>query len=246
MRRVRAIDGDLFRPRGQVRREIELAESDPLEVVEVLGGRLSEERRRRIDDVVAHRTRTIAAVVDGVHDPHNTAAVIRTADAYGIQDVHVVEGERKFLSSRKVTQGAHKWVDISVWSSAEPFFARMRQQGRQVLVAETEASDDVREIDVDRPTALVFGNEAEGISPLMRERADGAFRIPMHGFAESFNVSVAAAIALSILRDDGRGDLSPEEADVLRARFYLRAVRAGYDIVMLERGRRRGSGPGDQ
>lgn len=241
MRRVRAIDGDLFRPRGQIRKEIELAESAPEDVLRILGGRLSDERRRRIDDVVAQRTRQIAAVVEGVHDPHNTAAVIRTADAYGVQDVHVIEGDKRFLSSRKVTQGAHKWVDIAVWSSIEPFFERMREQGRRVLVADMEGAVDLRELEIDRPVALVFGNEADGISDRMRQRADGAFHISMHGFVESLNVSVAAAIALSTLRAEGRGDLTRREAEVLRARFYLRAVRAGYDIVMLERERSTGS-----
>lgn len=239
MRRIQAIDGDLFRPRGQLRKEIELARTAPGEVIGVLAERLSDARRQRIEDVISARTLSLAAVVEGVHDPHNTAAVIRTADAYGIQQVHVIEGEKKFLSSRKVTQGAHKWVDIAVWSSLDPFFERMRGEQRRVLVADMDAAIDVHELAIDRPTALVFGNEAEGISTRMREAADGAFKIPMHGFAESFNVSVAAAIALSTVRADGRGDLSPTEADVLRARFYLRAVRAGYDIVMLERDRRR-------
>lgn len=237
MRKILAIDGDVFRPRGQARREVDLARSFSGEVIRVLGPRLSDDRRQRIDRVVAHRTRLLAAVVEGVHDPHNTAAVIRTADAFGVQDVHVVEGERRFLSSRKVTQGAHKWVDIAVWSSVEPFLERMREQGRRVLVADARGSVDVRELNIQHPTALVFGNEADGISPRMREAADGAFRIPMCGFSESFNVSVAAAITLSILRADGRGDLSPVEAEVLRARFYLRAVRAGYDIALSEIGR---------
>jgi tRNA (guanosine-2'-O-)-methyltransferase len=238
MRRIRAIDGDLFRPRGQLRREIEIAEASPAEVIRVLGERLTADRRRRIDDVVSSRTRALAVAVEGVHDPHNSAAVIRTADAFGIQNVHVIEGGGRFLSSRKVTQGAHKWVDIAVWSSAAAFAARMRSQSTRILVADMAGAVDVRELQVDRPTVLVFGNEAEGISDSMRAVADGAFRIPMHGFSESFNVSVAAAIALSALRADGRGDLTSDEAAVLRARFYLRAVRAGYDIVMLERERR--------
>jgi len=237
VRRVEAIDGDVFRPRGQVRRELELADSAPGEVIRILGHRLSDARRSRIDEVVSRRTRQVVAVVEGVHDPHNTAAVIRTADAYGLQDVHVVVRDKRFLSSRKVTQGAHKWVDIHAWSSPEPFLARMRTEGRRVLVADMDGALDLRDLTIDRPTALVFGNEADGISRRMREAADGAFCIAMHGFVESLNVSVAAAIAISTLRATGRGDLSREEADVLRARFYLRAVRAGYDIVMRERER---------
>jgi tRNA (guanosine-2'-O-)-methyltransferase len=237
VRRSRTIDGDVFRPRGQARKEIDLARSSPADVIRVLGPHLSEERRRRIDAVVDRRTTRIEVVVEGVHDPHNTAAVIRTADAYGIQNVHVIEGEKRFLSSRKVTQGAHKWVDIFVWRALDPFVEQMREQGRGILVADMEGAVDIVDLKVDRPSALVFGNEADGISARMREVADGAFKIPMHGFVESFNVSVAAAIALATLCADGRGSLSPIEAEILRARFYLRAVRGGYDIVMLERTR---------
>ena len=237
MRRVSAIDGDVFRPRGQLAREIELARAAPGEVARVLGPRLSAERRHRIDQVVAGRTRRLTVAVEGLYDPHNAAAVIRTADAFGVQDVHVVEGPHRFLSSRKVTQGAHKWVDLAVWSAPEPFVERMRADGRRVLVAAMDGALALDELDPAAPQALVFGNEADGISARMRDLADGAFAIPMRGFVESLNVSVAAAVALHALRRGAAGDLGEAEAAVLRARFYLRAVRAGYDIVQLERER---------
>lgn len=237
MRGKRIIDADLFRPRGQIKREIEIAHSAPAEVICLLGPRLSDERRRRIDSVVAGRTRTLAVALEGVHDSHNAAAVIRSADAFGVQDVHVIEGARRFRSSRKVTQGAHKWVDIRIWRSAEPFVAQMREQNRQVLVADMGGEIDVRELDTALPVVLVFGNETSGLSSRLRDLADGAFHIPMVGFVESLNVSVATAVALATVRADRRGDLGPQEAEVLRARYYLRAVRAGYDIVMHERQR---------
>lgn len=238
MRRHKSIDGDIFRPRGQAARDLELATSAPLDVIEILGERLSPQRRARIDSVVASRTRTLSVAVEGVHDPHNTAAIIRTADAHGIQDVHIVEGGVRFRSSRKVTQGAHKWVDVSVWRTADEFVAAARGAGRTILVADMDGAAEVGDLEIDRPTVLVFGNEAEGITDHMRGLADGAFRVPMYGFVESFNVSVAAAIAVSTLRRGGQGDLAPSEATVLRARFYLRAVRAGHDIVTLEMKRR--------
>jgi tRNA (guanosine-2'-O-)-methyltransferase len=225
---------DAFRPRASADRERELAGRCGRRVVEILEPRLSEERRRRIDAVVANRTRSLAVALEGVHDPHNAAAVVRTADAFGVQRVHVIRNGVRFRASRKVTQGSHKWVDISVWRTPAPFVEAMRGSGTRVLVADMDGAVDVREIDLGTPAVLVFGNEAEGISEELRGLADGAFRIPMYGFVESFNVSVAAAIAMSVLRPNGGGDLRPEEAEELRARYYLRAVRAGYEIAVLE------------
>jgi tRNA (guanosine-2'-O-)-methyltransferase len=231
---------DAFRPRPMGERERALARTNARGVIDALGPRLTEERRRRIDAVVASRTGRLQVALEGVHDPHNAAAVVRTADAFGVQRVHIVEHGVRFRASRKVTQGAHKWVDISVWKTPAPFVAAMHEAGARVLVAATDGAVDLRELDASRPMALVFGNEADGISAALTDLADGAFRIPMYGFVESFNVSVAAAIAISTLRAGGGGDLSPEAADELRARYYLRAVRAGYEIACLEIG---ASGP---
>jgi len=225
---------DAFRPRPAAERERELARANARGVIDALGPRLSEERRRRIDTVVANRTGRLHVALEGVHDPHNAAAVVRTADAFGVQRVHIVEHGVRFRASRKVTQGAHKWIDISVWRTRAPFVAAMHEAGARVLVAAMDGAIELGEIGTALPVALVFGNEADGISAELRGLADGAFRIPMFGFVESFNVSVAAAIAMSALRAGGGGDLDPEEADELRARYYLRAVRAGYDIASLE------------
>ena len=225
------VQEDAFRPRPMAERELELARTNPRGVLEALRPLISAERQRRIDTVVGNRSGRLHVALEGVHDPHNAAAVVRTADAYGVQRVHIVEHGTRFRTSRKVTQGSHKWVDISVWKTPAPFVAAMHEAGVRVLVAMMDGAVDIRELDRAQPLALVFGNEAEGVSAEIRGLADGAFRIPMYGFVESFNVSVAAAIAVSTLRANGGGDLSPEAADVLRARFYLRTVRAGYDIA---------------
>jgi len=234
MRRVQAVEGEIFRPRGQAARDLELARRCAGEVIRILGPRLSEERRRRIDEAVSHRTRTPSLAVEGVHDPHNTAAIIRTCDAFGIQDVHIVEGATRFRSSRKVTQGAHKWVDVSVWRSPRELAAAAERRGARLLVADMEGAIGVDDLPRGTPTILVFGNEAEGISDGMRALADGAFRVPLYGLVESLHVSVAAAIAISRLRTGGQGDLPADESAILLARFYLRAVRAGHDIVVRE------------
>ncbi len=231
MKRVSGDSGDIFKPRGQLKREIELAERYPEEVVRVLSPHLTDERRSRIDGVVAHRIRRQTVAVEGVFDPHNGAAVIRTAEASGLQTVHIIERDYRFLSSRKITQGTHKWVDLAVWKSPEEFARAVKGEGKQILVADAGARQSLDEVDPAMPVAMVFGNEHQGISREMRRLSDGAFSIPMRGFAESFNVSVAAAIGISSITRNKPGDLTETERAILRARFYLRAVRAGYEIA---------------
>jgi tRNA (guanosine-2'-O-)-methyltransferase len=152
-------------------------------------------------------------------------------------NIHIIEGRTKFKSSMAVTQGAHKCVDIKIWENCNLFAAEMKRSNRRILVAAMDGAQDVYKMEISQPVVLVFGNEAEGISREMFELADGAFKIPMYGFVESFNVSVAAAISVSALRHGRVGDLCDVEKKILKARYYMRAVRAGFDIVMVERER---------
>jgi tRNA (guanosine-2'-O-)-methyltransferase len=231
MRRVSGDGGDIFKPKGQLRREIELAEQDAAGVVRVLAEHLSEDRRQRIDQVVERRIRGQSVAIEGVIDPHNSAAVIRTAEAFGLQTVHIIEGAHRFVSSRKITQGTHKWVDLAVWKTPEDFARAARGDGKRVLVADADATLSLYDLDPSDEQVLVFGNEHLGITQKLRALSDGAFAIPMCGFATSVNVSVAAAIVISSICRGKAGDLDEADKAVLRARFYLRAVRAGYDIV---------------
>ena len=227
----RKISSDAFTPTRQSVKEMELAVAAPQKVHAILGDILSEERREVIENVVSHRTNRLHVAIEGVHDPHNTAAIIRTADAFGVQNIHIIEGATRFRSSASVTQGAHKWIDVHMYPDAATFMAQMRSDGIRVLVAAMDGAENVADVTIDCPVVLVFGNEAEGISEQMRQLAEGAFKIPMYGFVESFNVSVAAGISIATIRRHGEGHLTLEERAILKARYYLRSVRAGYDIV---------------
>jgi tRNA (guanosine-2'-O-)-methyltransferase len=230
-RRRKRVNTETFTPSPQSDEELMLAQHHTALVREVLGAMLTTERRETISRVVDNRTNRLHVAAEGVFDPHNTAAIIRSADAFGVQHVHIIEGAAKFHSSRSVTQGAHKWVDVRVYRDCAEFVAAMRAGGIRVLVAAMRGAVDVKDVTSTEPAVLVFGNESDGISPRMFELADGVFRIPMYGFVESFNVSVAASVAMSALRSGGGGDLSLAQKDVLTARYYLRSVRAGADIV---------------
>jgi tRNA (guanosine-2'-O-)-methyltransferase len=197
---------------------------------------LLERRRARIDSVVANRSRTLTPVLEAVHDPHNLAAVLRTAEALGLQEVHAIVPRGGFRPNAAVTQGADKWIDLYRHRDAADCAAALRQSGYRVYASQLkEEAVPLEQLPVNEKLALVFGNEHEGVSPEFAALCDGTFRIPMYGFVQSFNVGVAVAIALSQIvfarrRSTPGGDLPPDEQEALRRRFYALAVKQGHRI----------------
>jgi len=191
------------------------------------------ERRARIDEVVANRTRTLTVVMEAFCDPQNVNAVLRTCEAFGVQELHVVEGVMKpYDRNKKISQNADKWLDVHRWRSTAECLAKLRADGFAIYV--THLDDGARplgELSFAGKVALVFGNESRGVSDDAVRLADATFAIPMRGFVQSFNVSVAAAITLAKAverreAERGRhGDLDPAEAAALRERFYVLAVK---------------------
>lgn len=202
------------------------------EVVKIMGELLTQERRERIEKTILQRTCNVVPVLENIYDRGNISAVLRTAEALGYQCAHVIELGEKFKSSNRVTQGADKWLDVRRWKSTVECVSHLKSQGFQVLA--THLDDRARplsEIDCSRPTALVLGNEKDGISQEMIELADQTVIIPMSGFVQSFNISVAGAIALYHIYLDrvrsgiAHGDLSDDERAILRAEFYMRSSK---------------------
>ncbi|MBX6395587.1 MAG: RNA methyltransferase [Alicyclobacillaceae bacterium] len=154
-------------------------------------------RLKRMYEVLQQRTRHISVVLEAVDDGHNQAAVLRTADALGIQRITVVVGQAPFEPSEKVTQGAHKWLTIQRKPDIQTAIRDLKAEGYRVLASYLgSGATPIEEVDVSEPTALIFGNEHSGVSEETVRLADGTFYIPMRGFSQSFNISVAAAIAL--------------------------------------------------
>jgi tRNA (guanosine-2'-O-)-methyltransferase len=211
---------------------------------------LVRERKQRIDEVVANRTRTLTVVMEAFCDPQNVNAVLRTCEAFGIQELHVVEGpQKRYDRNKKISQNADKWLDVRRWSSTADCLAHLEAEGFAIYA--TRLGDGARplgDLSFAGKVALVFGNESRGVSPEALALADAAFVIPMRGFVQSFNVSVAAAIALAKAverreAERGRhGDLPEADAAALRERFYVLAVKQRARIAKAERvaERRRG------
>jgi tRNA (guanosine-2'-O-)-methyltransferase len=207
-------------------------------LIELLEPRLTERRRERIDHVIARRTCEIACVFDGPYDMGNVSAVLRTCEGLGVQPVHLIETQDKFKESNRVTQGAEKWLDIERWKQPKACVEALQARGYRVCATHLEASRPLAEIDFSQPTALVMGNESAGVSEEVLEAADLRCIIPMAGFTQSYNISVAAALTLYHVRrwridHLGReGELSEREQQVLRAHFYLRGVDRAEDYIL--------------
>lgn len=154
-------------------------------------------RLKRMYDVLNERTRYITVLIEAVDDPHNQAAVLRTAEAFGVQDIHIVTGKAPFSPNRLVTRHADQWLTLHRQPDIETAINDLKQQGYQVYASYLgEGTIPLSDIDVSKPTALLFGNEHSGVSDEALKLADGTFVIPMYGFVQSFNISVAAALAL--------------------------------------------------
>ncbi len=218
-------------------------------VLDVLGPYLSDERRERIEAVAAARAFGVVPVLEGLVDPGNVNAVLRSAEGLGFGAAHVVglEGDAARLmdqiqagedeptvedrrAARRASQGAHKWVEVRSWEHPEAYVEWVHARGGKVAV--TALRDDALPIDAwdfSQPTALVVGNEHAGASEAMLAAADVALLLPLDGFVQSYNVSVAAALALYHARQDrlARGshaDLDDAHRQRLVAHYVARAV----------------------
>ena len=206
-------------------------------VLEEIGPLLTPERRQKIDRVVDQRNFDTAMVLEGIYDRGNISAVMRTAEGLGFGNFHVIETQEKFKEANRVTQGADKWVEVKKWKKTSDCVKALKDQGYKICVTHLEASKPLHEIDFSGKTALVLGNEKEGVTPEMVAAADERVIIPMTGFVQSFNISVAGALCLYHIAQDRlkrRGtnaSLTNEEKGILQAIYYMRTQDSAADTL---------------
>jgi len=198
---------------------------------------LTPDRIARIDQVLARRLGSLVAAVEDTYDPHNAAATIRTTEALGLHELHVIEPELRFSAAQGVTRGAHRWIELVRWPSAEPAVAALHARGFRVYATQPDAGASIADVDVAGPLAVMFGNEHAGLSAAAVAACDGALAVPMYGFTESFNLSVTVALAMSTLAARRRayinapGDLSPDRRAYLRARWFALRIRGVVGVL---------------
>lgn len=198
---------------------------------------LTAERQQKIQKVTAERCFSISVVLESIYDRGNISAVMRTAEGLGFTNFHVIETFEKFKEANRVTQGADKWVETKKWKTTKDFIQYAKANKIRICVTSLEAAKPLHEIDFTTPLALVLGNEKSGASKEILEAADERVIIPMPGFVQSFNISVAGALSLYQIYQDrlrrlGRvADVTPEQVEILKAHYALRTLDSAEDIL---------------
>lgn len=160
---------------------------------------MTPERHHRLTSVLNKRQGDITIVLENVFDPHNISAVMRTADAIGVQELYILNTKiaRHKKWGAKSSSSAAKWLTVHQFEDAAACFSSLRKRYSTILT--THLSSDavsLHSIDFTKSIALVFGNEHSGVSDEIRALADGNFIIPQVGIIQSLNISVACAVTL--------------------------------------------------
>ena len=195
-------------------------------------------RRDKMNHVLDRRVRGIALVLENLYDPHNISATLRSAEALGIQDVHVIETGHRFRLSSGVTRGCEKWLTLRRYESVAACAAWLTENGYEICVADHRPGTPAAEThDPLCKRAWWLGSEHLGVSEEARGCAGASFRIPMGGFSESFNVSVAVALTLYAARSSWErvtgltGDLTAAEREELHTLWLKRDI-ASADAIL--------------
>ncbi len=160
---------------------------------------MTNERKQKVEAVLNNRQSNLTIVLEDVQDPRNVTAVMRTADAVGIQDIYVINTGRPNIKKFGYKSGssAGKWVTLHQFTDTEACFEALRQRFDVILTTHLSSDAiDLYSIDFTQSVALVFGNEQEGVSEKARALADGNFIIPQVGMVQSLNISVACAVSI--------------------------------------------------
>ena len=216
---------------------------DVKELIDYLSSFVLPERFERMCQVAAQRTRYMTICLENTFHPQNASAVVRTAEALGLQDIYTVETLTRFDPSTKIVRGTDKWVDIHRYRAYEggstcAVVGDLKRAGYRIVATTPHEGDLTPEsFDVTKGKfAVFFGTEHAGISDDVIAQADEFLKIPMCGFVESFNVSVCAAIIIQRLTEKLRSSqvdwqLNSSEQDELLYRWLRDSVKDSARIL---------------
>lgn len=162
---------------------------------------LTDEKVNRFQEVVKYRTKHVTVVLEDIFQGHNTNAVLRSCDCFGIQDVHIIENRYEFEVVDDISMGSAKWLNLYRHRESEnnthTCLKNLKDQGYTIIgTSPHENNITLEKLDLSQKVAFVIGTEKEGLSNAALKECDGFLKIPMVGFTESLNLSVCAAIIL--------------------------------------------------
>ena len=200
-----------------------------------LEGFVTDKRKNLFRNILQDRTRHFTVVLEDIYQQHNSSAVIRSCDIFGIQDVHVIENKYKSKVSRHIAKGSQKWLSFHNYkedtNNTLECLNTLKSKGYQIIATSPHNNSSIlHDFDISKKSAFVFGVEKTGVSDLVINNADGILKIPMVGFTESLNISVAAAIVLENLSYKLRNStldwaLTNEEQKILYASWIEKTIK---------------------
>ncbi len=214
----------------------------------LLSEHLTENKRNLFERILADRTRHIALVMEDLYQAQNTSAIQRSAESFGVQDLHIIENKHTFSHHRRISKGSSDWLSMHRYNkpgenNTEACLVKLKDAGYQIVVtALHEKTISLHEVDLAKKTAVVMGTELTGASDAAMQMADVYMKIPTVGFTESLNVSVASAIIMQHLTHRMRAEnqpwqLSEEEKLALKIEWAKRSIYwSKYIVEMWESG----------
>jgi tRNA (guanosine-2'-O-)-methyltransferase len=205
--------------------------------LEFLENILTDNRKERFLNVLKNRTNHFTIAVEDIFQMHNTSAVMRSCEVFGIQELNVIEQRYGKSIDKEIAMGAQKWVDINAFDSISGCVDSLKAKGYQIIATTPHENDCLMDdFDISKPSALFFGTERDGLSEEILQKADGFLKIPMVGFTESLNISVSAAIIIQNLmhrlrNSDINWELSEEEILKKRLQWARSSIK---DIKRIE------------
>ncbi|MGJ5641598.1 TrmH family RNA methyltransferase [Formosa sp. S-31] len=198
---------------------------------------LTPERKARFDAILPQRTKYFTVATEDVYQLHNTSAVIRSCDVFGIQEVNIVEERNSKKIDREIAMGAQKWVDLNRYNHVKDCITDLKRKGYQIVATTPHEKDnELHNFDISKPACFFFGRETEGLSQTVLDEADSFLKIPMVGFTESLNISVSAAIILQhvttkLRKSDLNWQLTEKEQLEKRLDWIKKTLKSYDEIV---------------
>lgn len=197
---------------------------------------ISDNKKEKFDAIIQDRTRHVTVVLENIFQPHNAAAVLRSCDCFGVQDVHVIENTNEYAPNKDIDMGSSKWLNLNRYNETEEntvdCLNALKAKGYKIVATTPHTNDCIiEELPLDQPVALLFGTEATGLTETAMQHADAFVKLPMYGFTESYNISVSVALALFSVTERMRKDeeidwqLSEEDQMAIKLAWAKKVVK---------------------
>jgi len=202
---------------------------------------MTDERSIRFREVLKFRTRHFTLAVEDVFKERNASAIVRTADCFGIQDVHIIENQNEYQISENISKGAEKWVNVHIYddrsNNTGACISDLKNMGYQIIATSPRSSgSSPDDFDISKKSAFFLGGEKEGLTDEVFDKADGYIRIPTYGFTESYNISVAGALLLYNLtrrlhRSEINWKITEQEQLELQLDWTIKTIASSENLI---------------